>query len=90
MRNEDVIRNFLDGLPGRGSHLRSTGKELINFSIVIARHEGDGIHLTTARYSRATIKNVNMVRKLCSKPITPVDMIWGGGNTREITMRGRH
>lgn len=43
MNNQRVCDRFVEGLPGTGSHLTSTGTELYSYAYRLAWHDGDRI-----------------------------------------------
>jgi hypothetical protein len=56
MKNEEVIKKFLSGLPASSSNynLRSTGNQLINYNTIIAEWKGSKLHLNVRKYSHST------------------------------------
>ena len=71
MKNIDVVKAFVKGLPASSGNLRSTGNELISYSTVIAQYENGGkdIVMTSKKYSQTTSTHQNMLRILASKLI---------------------
>lgn len=65
MKNIQVVENFMQGKAGQANNLVSTGKQLINYSTVIAKHSdiNNIIFLDNTRYSNTTSTIQNMVRK---------------------------
>ena len=65
MRNITVIENFIRGLEGKSSNgnLRTNGNELVNYSTVIARHNGNVIYVNKERYSKTTSTIQNMLKR---------------------------
>ena len=65
MRNIAVIENFIRGLEGKSSNgnLRTNGNELVNYSTVIARHNGKVIYVNKEKYSKTTSTIQNMLKR---------------------------
>lgn len=71
MGKRDLLNSFVNGATkGSGSNLTIAGNELINYSTVIARREGNKILLNSNKYSKTTTVNQNIIRQ-----ITPANML---------------
>lgn len=85
MKNEQVIKNFLEGYEGKtplhtisgsyhqGRTLYTKGNKLINYSTTIAYIENNTLHLNITKYSATTSKIQTMIDRLSrSYGYTPI------------------
>lgn len=77
MKNNDVIKAFIDGKSACGSNLYSTGDKLINYSTCIAEYnESENRYiLNITKYSSTTSKHQNALRRLLPLGTICVDKI---------------
>jgi len=70
MNKKDLLQSFVNGaVTGRGSNLIIKDNELINYSTVIAKREGNKILLNNRKYSKTTTVNQNIIRQITPKNI---------------------
>ena len=65
MTLEGCVEAFLDKQQAGGGNLTSTGQELLDYGICIARHSADRtVEITTKKYSMTTTKHTNLVSQM--------------------------
>ena len=70
MEKRSLIKSFINGATkGTGSNLTIEGNNLINYSTVIAKREGNKILLNNRKYSKTTSRNQNIIRQITPKNI---------------------
>jgi len=70
MEKRSLIESFINGATkGSGSNLIIKDNELINYSTVIAKREGNKILLNNRKYSPTTSRNQNIIRQITPKNI---------------------
>lgn len=81
MTNETVLKLFLEGLEGhtptrsiyneygnyKGQTLKTDGRELINYSTVIAYWHDNKLHLNTRKYSNTTSHIQSKLKRLATE-----------------------
>ena len=70
MGKRQLLESFINGaIKGTGSNLTIEGDNLINYSTVIAKREGNKILLNNRKYSKTTTVNQNIIRQITPKNI---------------------
>lgn len=73
MKNEDVIKNFVEMNGECSNHSESLyiyGNKLINYSTTIAQWTKKGLVINDTKYSQTTTKLQNMVKRMSNNYIT--------------------
>lgn len=90
MRNDDVIKAFVDGKSACGSNLYSTGDKLINYNTCIAQYIEDKNRyiLNITKYSSTTSKHQNVLKRLL--PINTINVSEIPKNTLDLLKYGKY
>lgn len=62
-RNDQVIKDFINGRESANVNLRSTGDKLINYNTCLAQKRGNTMYVNDTRYSVSTSKIQGMLRQ---------------------------
>lgn len=83
MRNLDVVKNFVNGLPGKTRNLKSDGSTLYSYNTAIATHFPIGVVVNTSKYSVSTTKVQSALRAaLSSVKLNTVEVVLPQYNLR--------
>lgn len=63
MKNSDVVKEFFNFMPAKGSNLESLGRKLISYNTTIAQFDEGCLYINNTYYSMSSSRHVNYAKR---------------------------